>query len=688
MVHSIVRELIEPASIVVVGASNNIKKPGGKILKNLRDGSFNGRLYAVNPKETMVQGIQAWADVSDIPQADMAVLAIPSKMCPPVVETLAKKKNTRAFIIVSAGFSEENREGAELENRVVDLIEETGGSLIGPNCIGVMTPVFQAVFTLPIPELSPQGCDFISGSGATAVFIMESGIPKGLKFSSVYSVGNSAQIGVEEMLEFFDASFDAKSSSRTKLLYIESIQNPAKLLKHASSLISKGCRIAAIKAGSSEAGSRAASSHTGAMASSDAAVDALFRKAGIVRCKSREELSTVGGVFMHKEIKGNNIAIITHAGGPAVMLTDALSEGGYQVPAIEGPDAEELLEQLYPGSSVANPIDILATGTAEQLGLCIEYCENRFHHIDAVVIIFGSSGLDEVFDVYELIDQKMKTCKKPIFPVMPSISTAAEEVKQFREKGNILFFDEVLLGQSLVRVRNTPTPAIHEPLSKGEDIHKVRSIMRDCEPGYLDEKTVFALLDAAGIPVIETYKVHSRKELHDIAGSLKFPMVMKVSGPLHKSDIGGVVTGIADQETLDREFTRLMEIKDAIGVVIQPQLSGIELFLGGSFEPGFGPLLMCGLGGIFLEVLKDVQVGLAPLSHNEAKSMISSLRSYPIIKGIRGKEGADEELFADILVRLSVLLENAPEIKEIDLNPLIGKGKNIRVVDARIRIER
>lgn len=688
MVHSIVTELIDPASIVVVGASNNIKKPGGKILKNLMEGSFRGKLYAVNPKEDKVQGIQAWPEVSQIPEADMAVLAIPAKMCPPVVEILSKEKNTRAFIIISAGFSEESREGAELENKVVELVEESGGSLIGPNCIGAMTPFFQAVFTLPIPKLSPEGCDFISGSGATAVFIMESGIPKGLKFSSVYSVGNSAQIGVEEMLEFFDVSFDPGTGSKTKLLYIESIQNPAKLLKHASSLIRKGCRIAAIKAGSSEAGSRAASSHTGAMVSSDAAVNALFRKAGIVRCTGREELSTMGGVFMHKEIKGDNIAIITHAGGPAVMLTDVLSEGGFKVPAIEGPDSLDLLDHLYPGSSVANPIDILATGTAEQLELCIDYCENRFDNIDAMVIIFGSSGLDEVFDVYEVIDRKIKTCKKPIFPVMPSISTAAEEVRQFREKGNVVFFDEVLLGQSLVKLRNTPPPANQESLPEGENVQMVRALIRDAQSGYLDEKTVFALLLAAGIPTIDTHKVHTLEELHDLVKTLDFPLVMKASGPLHKSDVGGVVTGISDTEALGREFDRLMKIKDATGVIVQPQLSGIELFLGGSFEPGFGPLLMCGLGGIFVEVIKDVQVGLALLSHHEAKRMISSLKSYPILKGIRGKEGVDLEEFADIMVRLSVLLEHAPEIKEIDLNPLIGKGRNIKVVDARIRIER
>ncbi len=223
------------------------------------------------------------------------------------------------------------------------------------------------MFTLPIPELTPKGCDFISGSGATAAFIMESAILKGIKFANVFSVGNSAQTGVEDVLAYLDESFDPETSSRIKLLYVETIKDPDSLLEHASSLIRKGCKIAAIKAGASEAGNRAASSHTGAIASLDLAVEALFRKAGIVRCFGREELTTVAGVFMHKPLQGRNIAIITHAGGPAVLLTDALCAGGLEIPRIQGPAAEELLEELLPGSSVANPIDFLATGTAEHL---------------------------------------------------------------------------------------------------------------------------------------------------------------------------------------------------------------------------------------------------------------------------------------------------------------------------------
>ncbi|MFO8086926.1 MAG: CoA-binding protein, partial [Bacteroidales bacterium] len=308
------KQLTNPKSIVVVGGSSDIQKPGGKVLKNIIDGQFEGDLYVMNPKMDEVQGIKSYKDPRDLPEVDLAIIAIAAKHTLPVVETLTQEKNTKAFIILSAGYSEESEEGAQLEEKVVEAINKVDGALIGPNCVGLLTPHHHSIFTEPIPELDPKGVDFISGSGATAVFILESGIPKGLKFSSVFSVGNSAQMGVEEVLKHMDENFDPQKDSKVKLLYLETINKPQMLLKHASSLIRKGCRIAAVKAGASDAGSRAASSHTGALASSDAAVDALFRKAGIVRCYGREELINVASVFMHPELKGKNIAIITHAG--------------------------------------------------------------------------------------------------------------------------------------------------------------------------------------------------------------------------------------------------------------------------------------------------------------------------------------------------------------------------------------
>lgn len=678
-------KLITPNSIAVIGGSNDIHKPGGKILKNLIDGNFSGDLFVVNPKEKEIQGLTCYKSADELPQVDMAILAIAAKYCVQTVEILAHQKNTCAFIIISAGFGEENAEGAILEKKIVDIIESVNGSLIGPNCVGMFNTHFHGVFSTPIPKLDSHGVDFISGSGATAVFIMESGISMGLTFNSLYSVGNSAQLGVEDILEHLDETYVHGESSAVKLLYIESVNNPQKLLKHASSLIRKGAKIAAVKAGSSEAGSRAASSHTGAMASPDVAVDTLFRKAGIVRCYGREELITVACIFMHKELKGKNIAIITHAGGPAVMLTDTLSNGGLKIPHLESP---ELLEKLYAGSSVSNPIDFLATGTAAQLGDIIDYCENSFDNIDGIVVVFGSPGLVSVYDVYDLLHEKMKTCKKPIFPILPSIINVKDEIAQFLSKGHTFFPDEVVFGNALTKVFNTPNPTEETPEMPKVDHSAIRAIVNNAQEGYISPTEIQQLLDAAGIKRAGEAVVNKADDAIAAAEKLGYPVVMKVVGPIHKSDVGGVALNVQNKEDILARFDSMMAIPETTHILLQPMLSGRELFVGAKYEPKFGHMILCGLGGIFIEVYKDVNAGLAPLSRKEVVSMIDRLKGNKIIKGIRGQEAVNEDAFVDIIMHLSALVMAAPEIKELDLNPLMGDSKRVVAVDARIRIEK
>lgn len=685
----ITKQLIAPKSIVVVGASNNISKPGGKLLKNLIDNNYKGELWVVNPGSEIVQGIKSFASVNDLPAVEMAVLAIPAAACVEAVEVLATQKGVKGFIIISAGFSEESEEGRILEQQIVKIIEENNGSLIGPNCIGIITYAHTSVFTTPIPKLVQMSCDLISSSGATAVFIMESGIPKGLHFASVFSVGNSAQNGVEEVLEFMDDVFNPETSTRVKLLYIESIKDPDKLLKHASSLIRKGCKIAAIKAGSSQAGSRAAASHTGAMANSDLAVEALFRKAGIVRCYGREELTTVANVFHCKPMRGKRLAIITHAGGPAVMLTDALENGGLHIPVIKDSEAKQKLKsRLFPGSSVENPIDFLATGNAGQLAAIIDACEHEFDDIDGMAVIFGSPGLSPVRDVYQVLNEKMQTCKKPIFPILPSVINVKEDVAYFISQGNVYFPDEVLLGKALTSILKTPRPTEEKIFLDHVDVPEIRRIIDRAVDGFQSPDTIHQLFAATGIPMVRENTVTTVESAVESAQKLGFPLVMKVIGPIHKTEVHGVVLNVRDIETVRREFKRLIKIKDTTAVLIAEMASGIELFLGAKYEDPFGHVILCGMGGIFVEVLKDVTSGLAPLTMCEAASMIKSLRSYQIIKGYRGKNGVNERKFAEIMVRLSTLLRFAVEIKELDINPILGDGDHLVVVDARIRIEK
>lgn len=681
------RELVNPKSIVVVGASNDTSKPGGAILRNIKEGGFRGDIYVVNPKEETIQGIKCCKNVQELPCVELAVICIAAKFTEETIKVLTQQKNTKAFIIISAGFGEESHEGKELEKRIVDMIEQTGGCLIGPNCTGIFTPYHHAIFSKPFPKSSPKGVDFITGSGATGCFIMDIGMQQGLHFNHCWAVGNSAQLGIEDILEYHDESFDPKTSSKVILMYIENIKNPQKLLKHARSLRLKGCKIAAIKSGSSEAGSRAASSHTGALASPDVAVDALFKKAGIVRCYGREELCTVGNIFTYPHFEGKNIAIITHAGGPAVMLTDALSKAGLNIPHIEGDTANELLGKLFAGSSVGNPIDFLATGTPEQLGTIIDYCDNKFDDIDAMCVIFGTPGLAPIHEAYRVLSEKIKTAKKPIFPILPSTLVAKEEVEEFIERGNTFFADETVFGNAVSRIVSTPEPASEEDTVK-IDTAKIREIISRCDNGYLDVKIMNELLDAAGINHAVDISSNDVEKIVEFANKTGYPQVLKVVGPVHKSDVGGVSLNVKDEAHVRAEFERLMKIKDTYAVQAYPMLFGTEIFIGSMRTPLFGHQVLCGLGGIFIEVLKDVQSSLAPIGIREAKQMIKKLRGYKIIQGVRGQEAVNEDLYADQIARVSALVQAAPEIAEMDLNPLLGSSTAVVAVDARIRIEK
>ncbi|MBP3343127.1 MAG: acetate--CoA ligase family protein [Bacteroidales bacterium] len=680
----VTEQLISPKSIVVVGGSEDTSKPGGSALKNLIDNKYSGKLYVVNPKAENVQWQKTYHSISELPEVDCAILAIPAKMCVDAVRELCSEKNCKAVIIFSAGFNEESAEGAKLEKEIVEIVDKYGASLIGPNCIGVITNRYSGVFTQPTSNVSEKGIDIISGSGATVVFIMEAAIKLGLTFSNVFSVGNSAQLGVEEILEYLDENYVPGVSSPVKLLYIENISKPHKLLKHARSLILKGARIAAIKAGYSEVGSRAASSHTGALASPDTAVDALFRKAGIIRAYGRDELVNIASVLTYPAPKGKKMAIVTHAGGPAVMLTDVLSSNGIEIPKIEGEDAQQLLSKLFHGSSVSNPIDFLATGTPQQLGEIIDACENKFD-VDAITVIFGSPGLTDVYPAYKVLLEKMKCCKKPIYPVLPSVVNAGEAIAQFQKAGGISFPDEVTFGNAFVKVANTPLPE-EEESSPAIDEQMIREVIDANESGYLPPAAIQRLLDAAGINRAKEVVVRTVEEAAAGAREVGYPLVMKVIGPVHKTDVGGVSLNVADDNTLITEFNRMIKIKDTTAILLQPMLSGTEIFIGAKREGNFGNLVMCGLGGIFIEVLKDVSTAMSPVGKVEAQRMIKSLRGYKMIEGARGMEGVNEALFIDAIRRVSALCMAAPEIEEMDLNPLLGNAKEVVAVDARIRI--
>jgi len=399
-----------------------------------------------------------------------------------------------------------------------------------------------------------------------------------------------------------------------------------------------------------------------------------------------EELTTVASVFMHKPLNGRNIAIVTHAGGPAVMLTDALSAGGMNIPKLETSDQEAILAMMNPGASAVNPIDMIATATVDQLDRVIEYADKKLPYIDGMSVIFGNNGLTDMTEVYELLHTKINECSKPLYPILPSISSSFRELENFMNKGNVNFPDEVVLGRALTRISNTQLPAEESIFLEKVDVPLIRKIIEEAPEGYLEPEPIQKLLAAANIPLVKEGVATTLDEITELAEKTGYPVALKVVGPVHKSDVGGVTLNIKSKKHLEAEFNRMKEITDVTAVMVQEMLSGTELFIGAKYEPRFGHIILCGLGGIFVEVLGDVSSGLAPLTFNEAYSMIKSLRAYRIIKGTRGKTGINEDRFAEIIVRLSSLLRFATEIKEMDLNPLIGSHKGITAVDARIRI--
>jgi acetyltransferase len=323
------------------------------------------------------------------------------------------------------------------------------------------------------------------------------------------------------------------------------------------------------------------------------------------------------------------------------------------------------------------------------LGEIIDACETDFDNIDAMAVIFGSPGLFPTWAVYAVLDEKMKICKKPIFPILPSIINVKDEIEDFiKNKKRINFPEECVFGNALAKVVNCPKPVPANPVLPQIDVSAIRKVVDTCENGYLSLENIRILLDAAGIHRKDEAEVNTEDAAVAFARKAGYPLVMKVVGPLHKSDVGGVVLNVKDEETVRNEFNRLIKIPETYAVEMYPMLFGTEIFVGASYEDKFGHQVLCGLGGVFIEVLKDVKASLAPIGKEEALEMIRSLRGYRIIQGIRGKEPVNEELFADAVSRVSALVQVAPEIKEMDLNPLLGSPKEVVAVDARIRIEK
>lgn len=683
------QSLFHPKTIAVVGASNDPLKPGGRVIRNIKENGYGGRLWAVNPKAGDILGLPTYATIQELPQApELAIVAIPSGLVLPALEALAGR-GTGAVIVLTAGFGEKDAAGKLLEQKMRQIADDARMALIGPNCSGFLTRAYKGKFAGIIPRVPGDTVDFISGSGATVDYVMERACTRGLSFGTVINLGNSVQMGVEDLLELHDRHYGA-GSARILMLYMESVNKPAKLLRHARSLSRKGCALIGIKSGATAAGERAAASHTGAMATSDTAVQALFEKAGIIRVNGRGGLIDAACVLHAAKgrLKGKRVCIITDAGGPGVMLTDELARQGMEMPRLQERTRAELAKILPPESATFNPIDALPSRTAGQIKAIIQVL-GKFEgdRIDVIAVLTGDSGLSDNTEIYHAISDAMQTSPIPVVPVLSSVTSCESKIADFVGRGHVYFPDEVELGRVLGKVAHWVAPEEEPRVPHGYDRIAIEQALGD-QRGALAPESVGRVLKAAGFRVPEQIEVFAPDLLATGCRQVGFPLAMKVIGPLHKTDVGGVKLGIADASRALAAWEDLLRIPDARGVLIQPMIEGREVILGASRKGEFGHLVMFGLGGIFTEVLKDVKFALAPLSRHESLRMIRGIRSYAVLQGVRGGTGLDVDVLADYLQRLGRLVSDFPRIKEIDLNPVKGVGSNLYAVDARIIIQR
>ena len=555
------QNLFFPKTIAVIGASNDPLKPGGRVIKNIKENGYSGQLWAVNPKTKDILGLPTYESVAALPEApDLAIVAIPSAFVLAAIQALAERK-TGAVIVLTAGFGEKDAAGKQVEQEMRRIADGAQMALIGPNCSGFLTHSYKGKFAGIIPQLPGGAVDFISGSGATVDYVMERASSRGLSFGTVINLGNSVQMGVEDLLELHDLNY-GPASAPILMLYMESVKKPAKLLRHGRSLVGKGCVLVGIKSGATAAGERAAASHTGAMATSDTAVEALFEKAGIIRVQGRGALINVACALAATKgrLNGRRACVITDAGGPGVMLSDELARQGMELPALTDRTRVELAKILPSESSILNPIDALPSRTGEQIKAVIQVlAEHERDRIDVIAVLTGDSGLSDNAEIYGAISDAMQAGSIPVVPVLSSVITSRAKIAEFVGQGNVYFPDEVELGQALGKIANWVAPEDVFPVPEGYDRAAIEKALGH-QSGALAPEAVSGVLGAAGFRLAAQIEVVQQDRLAKGCRGVGYPLAMKVIGPLHKTDVGGVRLGIGNDAEAQAAWKDLMQI--------------------------------------------------------------------------------------------------------------------------------
>ena len=698
---NVLDKIMKPKSIAVIGASTKEHTIGSDIMKRLQEYNFNGKIYPVNPKGGIIEGLQAYTSVMDVPgEVDLAIIVVNAKFVLATIDQ-CHEKGIKGLCIITAGFKETGAEGAELEKQLLAKVREYGMRCVGPNCLGVVNTHpeirMDGCFAESLPERGNIG--FVSQSGALGGGILNILKDLNLGFAQFISIGNQADVNAETALEYWENDSDVEQI----LLYMESIQNPANFRKLATR-ISKKKPILALKAGRSAAGASAASSHTGSLAGADKAANALLQQSGVIREYSLKDLFATAKVFANCPIpKGNRVAIITNSGGPGIMATDAVCEHGMQMAKLTDATKEKLRSFLPAAASVKNPVDMIASAPIEHYKQTLETVIAD-ENVDMIITIYlPFLGLKDIDVAQALMEIKAKNPQKPVIGVFMTKSEFFNKISDMDV--NMPFFmyaEEAADGLNRLNQQRLwmereegKIPTFDVDYKKAQEI-----IAKSINEGrdQLTTRESIDVLDAYGIRVCKSGFAKSEDEAVSIADSIGYPVVMKMTSKTtsHKTDVGGVRVNIQSAEQLRAEYKDLiskLEAKGLLegleGVIIQEMVKGNrEMVCGIATDPQYGPMMMFGLGGVFIEVMKDVTFRIAPLTDVDAKEMIKSVKAYKLLEGARGTKPAQMEQIEETLLRLSQLVNDFKFIDELDINPLLiseKTGEGI-AVDGRIKV--
>ena len=694
-------KIMKPKSIAVIGASTKEHTIGSDLMKRLQEYKFNGKIYPVNPKGGIIEGLQAYTSVLEIPgEVDLAIIVVNAKF---VLDTIDQchEKGIKGLCIITAGFKETGAEGAEAEKQLLAKVREYGMRCVGPNCLGVVNTHpdirMDGCFAESLPERGNIG--FVSQSGALGGGILNILKDLNLGFAQFISIGNQADVNAETAMEYWENEDDVEQI----LLYMESIQNPANF-RNLASRISKKKPILALKAGRSAAGASAASSHTGSLAGADKAANALLQQSGVIREYSLKNLFATAKVFANCPIpKGDRVAIITNSGGPGIMATDAVCEYGMQMAKISDATKEKLRSFLPSAASVKNPIDMIASAPIEHYKQTLETVIAD-ENVDMIMVIYlPFLGLKDIDVAKAVMEIKAQYPHKPVIGVFMTKNEFFTKLSDM--KVNMPFFMYAEEAADGFNRLNQQRLWMERPQGKvpcyDVDKAKVEKIIKAALAEGRDQLTTLESIDvlqAYGIRACKYGLATNEEEVVTLGNSIGYPVVMKMTSKTtsHKTDVGGVRVNIQSEEQLRAEYKDLIEkltekglIEGLEGVIIQEMVKGNrEMVCGIATDPQYGPMMMFGLGGVFVEALKDVTFRIAPLTDQDAKEMVKSVKAYKLLQGARGTKPADMDQIEETLLRLSQLVNDFKFIDELDINPLLiseKTGEGI-AVDGRIKV--